>query len=342
MRRALVIVLLLALMGAFAFGVNRFFALRKAHLSSPSTPTQTHLAFILPGSLYLAQHGTIYRLSKGAFTELHLPNAGTWMQPSIVPGTSNIVAVARTASYSDVYLIDGAGNVIKQLSHNATKSSTIQLNHWMFWPHVAGDGRSVFVSYDSPKTTASFEIEFAIWAGTLDGQIVTRQWTDPFGYTGGDVQPQPLANGGLLYAKYEINNGQVYSRLAIQPKPRADPAYLTNDVDDCSQPAVSPDNTQLAMVCAGGTGLQSTRLEVAPLTGTTLGAPRVLVENCLCSSPSWAPDGTGLAYLAPADVTGHFQLWWLANAGGAAPKPPKAVTQGLDLDATSPAAWSAT
>jgi hypothetical protein len=57
------------------------------------------------------------------------------MQPAIVPGTQDIVAVARTAAYSNMYLVDGnTGQVLRQLSHNQTASATIQLNHWMFGP----------------------------------------------------------------------------------------------------------------------------------------------------------------------------------------------------------------
>ena len=116
--------------------------------------------------------------------------------------------------------------------------------------------------------------------------------------------------------------------------------YLTDATEDCAQPAVSPGGTMVAMVCTNGTGLQSTSLDVAPLQGTTLGTPQVLVANCLCSAPAWAPDGSGLAYLAPADATGHFQLWWIAGAGTAAAKAPRQVTTQLDFDATSPPAWT--
>lgn len=342
MRRLLTIIVLLALMGAFAFGVNRFFALRKAHVAAASTPTVSKPAFVLPGTIYVAQQGVMYRLNKGTFTALHLPGSGTWMQPAIVPGTNNIVAVLRTAAYSDVYLIDGVrGAVVSQLSHNATSSSTIQLNHWMFWPRVSADGQTLYVSYDAPKSSQSYEIEFAVWAGPLAGNIAAKQWTDPFSYTGGDVSPVPLPAGGLLYSKYEIDGGNVFTRVAIETRARADPLYLTEATDDCGQPALSPDGTQLAMVCIGGTGLQSTRLEVVPLTGNKLGAPRTVVDSCLCSSPQWSPDGKSLVYYAPADATGHFQLWWIDGAAGLTPKPPKPVTQNLDLDATSPAAWAA-
>src|SRR5207302_6256802 len=114
---------------------------------------------------------------------------------------------------------------------------------------------------------------------------------------------------------------------------------LTKSDDDCSQPALSPDATSVAMVCTGGTGLQSTRLEVAPLTGTTLGAPRVLVTNCLCASPAWAPDGSGIVYYAPSDVTGNFEMWWIKSAAGPVAHAPQQVTRGLDFDALSPPAW---
>ncbi len=340
MRRALTIVVLLALMGGFAYGVNRFLASRQHAIVNASTPTATHPAFSLPGTVYLAQNGVMYRLHGGTFTRMNLPGGGQWMQPALVPGGSNLLAVLRTAAYSEVFLIDADGNILRQLSHNQTSSKTIQLNHWMFWPHVAADGTTFYVSYDSPKSLSSYQIAFAVWRGSLTGALVATQVTDPFGYTGGDVEATPLANGDVLYAKYQINNGQVYSRIAIQTKPLATPVYLTSATDDCGEPAVSPDGTHVAMVCTGGTGLQSTRLEVASLQGTTLGTPAVLVNHCLCASPAWSPDSASLVYYNPVDATGHFQLWWLP-AAATAPQAPRAMTQTLDFDATSPPAWSA-
>jgi Tol biopolymer transport system component len=343
MRRFVAVMALLALMGAFAFGVNRFLASRRAHIpseSSVSAPTETRTAVALPGTVFVAQHGGIYALANGYFTKLHLPGGGTWMQPSIIPGGESILAVQRTDAYSDVYMVDASAGVTSRLSHNATTSKVLQLNHWMFWPRVAADGQTVYVSYDSPKSQASYEIDFAVWQGTIDGNLTARQVTDPFGYTGGDVDAVPLSGGGILYSKYQISGGQVYSRIAIQTRPLADPVYLTSSTDDCAQPALSPDGSSLAMVCSGGTGLQSTRLEVASLTGTTLGALRVLESGCLCAAPAWAPDGSGLLYYAPADASGHFQLWWIARAAGSAPRAAQQVTNNLDFDALSPPAWS--
>ena len=47
-----------------------------------------------------------------------------------------------------------------------------------------------------------------------------------------------------------------------------------------------------------------------------------------------------LLYLAPADATGHFQLWWLNKATALTPALPKQVTTNLDFDATSAPAWA--
>ena len=341
MRRLPTILVLLVLMAGFAFGVNRYFASRQAHLAQAAAPSETTTLLTLPGTMFIASNGDLYRLSGSQLTDLHMPAAlCAWTQPAIIPGSGNILAVARTAAYSEVYLLSGTGQILQKLSHNQTKSSTIQLNHWMFWPRMASDGSTVYLSYDAPKTTQSYEIDFAIWRGAVGGNLVARQWTDPFGYTGGDVEAVPLANGDVLYAKYEISGGNVYSRLAMQTKAMADPVYLTQDTQDCAQPAVSPDGASVAMICTNGTGLQSTSLEVASLTGTTLGTPHVLVGGCICSAPSWAPDGSGLAYLAPADATGHFQLWWIAGAAGPTPAAAKQVTTKLDLDATAPPAWT--
>jgi len=344
MRRALTTVVLLALMAAFGFGVNRFLASKRHAAQAQAAvakPTQVKPAFILPGTLYLAQHGDIYRLHAGTFADLHLPNKGTWMQPAVVPGTTNIVAVLRTDAYSDLYLISSSGATLQQLTHNATSSRTIQLNHWVYWPAVAADGNTIYVSYDSPKTTDSYRIDFAVWKGVLNGVVTAHELTVPFQYTGGDVKATPMSSGNVLYAKYQISGVNVFSRIALQTKPLAFPVDLTAVTDDCGQPALSPDETLVAMLCEGGTGLQSTRLEVAPLTGSVLGAPRVLVDNCLCAAPVWAPDGSGLVYDAPADASGHFQLWWIAGAAGVKPKAPRAVTDTLDLDALSPVAWIA-
>src|SRR5437868_7231283 len=195
-------------------------------------------------------------------------------------------------------------------------------------------------------------------------QSQARRLTDPYYYTGGDISPIPLAGGGLLFVRHSIDpSTAVHSRIYYQSRPLAIAKPLTTEADDCSQAALSPDGSQLAMVCSRGK--QTAALEIASFTGTTLGPARVLLEGGLYASPAWSPDGKALAYFAPQGQAGHFQLWWLplpvaatpsstiaaspptsasARASSSvAPTPtapaPVQVTEGVDLSATSPPAW---
>jgi hypothetical protein len=345
MRRALTIVVLLALMAGFGLGVNRLIASRKHQIPTEQSvfkPTATRPTIVLPGTLYLAQNGDIYRLSDGFFTDLHLSTAsGLWMQPAYIPNSQDIVAVLRAAEFSNVYLLSSQGAILRRLSNNANPHlDTVYLNHWMFYPHMGADGNTIFFSYDQPKNSGSYAVDFSVWSGTLSGKLAATQLSNSNPFTGGDVDPTPMANGAVMYSKFAIGSGNAFSQIAIQLKPLGRPTLLTTPAQDCGQPAPSPDGTKVAMICIGGTGLQSTRLEIATLTAGKLGVPQTLVDNCLCSAPVWAPDGSGLVYYNTADATGHFELWWIKGALSAAPSPPLQVTTNLDFDASSPPSWS--
>ena len=99
-------------------------------------------------------------------------------------------------------------------------------------------------------------------------------------------------------------------------------------------PQLSPDLTQLAMVCLNGP--RTSQLVVAPFSNQQLGPRDVWVEGTLASAPAWSPDSTGLAYLAPGadDPGGGFQLW---SVGVNAPS--RQLTSGLSFDALSPPVW---
>lgn len=342
MRRAALIVVVLVAWSAFGFGVYHFLGSHKSTFTASHpvvAPTEETPTFSLPGTIYVSQGGHMYMLHGGQFTDMNLPgSAGAWMQPALA-GSGRLLLVARAAEYSNVYLWSPAAP-LKQLTDNASRTGKVENNAWSYWPHLAADGTTVVLGYDGPKV-GTFEVHFAVWSGPLAGKLESRQWTTPSTYTGGDVSPEPLPNGGVVYASYFINSSeQIVSRVAMVSRPGATPVYLTDAADDCNAPAVSPDGMQLAVVCTSDT--QTARLEVIPLSAGVPGPPRTLVSSCLCASPAWSPDGTSLLYLAPADATGHFQLWWIDRAAAATPAPPKQVTTTLDLEATSPPAWSAT
>jgi Tol biopolymer transport system component len=362
--RRLAAILFVPLMVAFGSGVYLYLGTLKSKVvkEHAQLPTVTKPKFVLPGTMFVVQEGRLFKLSQGSFTEIG--PSGDWSQPTLTPDHTRLVAVSRGGASSDLYLLDLDGQVVKRLTRN--DSRILDANHWAYYPRVSPDGASLFFSFDSPKLVKNVApgVDLSVWSMPLNGaQSQARRWTDPYWYTGGDVAPIPLAGGALLYVRHSIDpSTAVHAQIYYQSRPFSLGKPLTSTADDCSQPALSPDATQLAMVCSHGK--QTASLEVAPFNGATLGPARVLLDSGLFASPVWSPDGKALAYLAPAGAAGHFQLWYLPLAPPAAsavaaaspstsaslgltPRPtptpappaPVQVTQGVDLTATSPPAW---
>ncbi len=343
--RRVAVILFVPVMLAFGSGVYLYLGTLKSKVvqERPQLPTLTKPKFVLPGTMFVVQAGRLFKLEAGGFSEVG--PAGEWSQPTLTPDHTRMVAVLRGGASSDLYLLDLGGHVLKRLTKN--DSRYLDSNHWAFYPRISPDGANVVYSFDSPKTNG---VDLSVWSMPLNGaQSQARRLTDPYYYTGGDISPIPLAGGGLLFVRHSIDpSTAVHSRIYYQSRALAIAKPLTTEADDCSQAALSPDGTQLAMVCSHGK--QTAALEVAPFTGTALGPPRVLLDGGLYASPAWSPDGKALAYFAPQGQAGHFQLWWLPLAVTPTPSPsvaptptpasaPVQVTEGVDLSATSPPAW---
>jgi Tol biopolymer transport system component len=322
--------LLVLAMVAFGFAVYLGLGLFKGSSERrATTPTSEKPLAPLPGTLFLAQEGSLYRLSGSTFTQLGLP-PGTWSQPALLPGTSQLVAVLRDAQSSDLYLIRTDGTVVKQLTRDA--SGSIDRNRWAFYPRPSADGQTLYYSFDRPKE--GYRVDLNIWSMPLPGtQAQAQQRSFANDYSGGDTYPVPLSGGGLVYAKYGVDNNSIVSQLWLQLRRGSTGQALTKPEDDCGQPALSPDVTKLAMICTHGA--QTGALLVADFDGTELAARRVLVASGQSASPSWSPDGSQIAFLSPADTQGRFQLWTVDLTGKVT-----RVTSNLDFDATSAPAWS--
>ena len=366
--RRVAAILFLPMMFAFGSGVYLYLGTLKSKVvkTAAQKPPATKPRLALPGTIFVVQDGRLFKLKDGSFTEIG--RGGDWSQPTLTPDHTHLVAVLRGNLSSDLYLLDLDGHVVKRLTKN--DSRYVELNHWAFYPRVSPDGSTLFYSYDGPKhVDAAPGDDLSVWSMPLNGsQYQARRRSDPFFYTGGDASPIPLSATAFLFVQHSIDQSTaVHSQIRLQSrigdlvgKP------LTALADDCSQPALSPDGTQLAMICTGGK--QTARLEVASFNGTSLGPARILIDGGLYASPAWSPDGQALAYFAPSGAAGHFELWWLAvpvaptpsptptatpshapSAGGAASSivvpslpvtpVPVQVTQGVDLNATSPPAW---
>lgn len=349
------------------FAAHRNAAASRASRPGQEPATQGPLGR-LPGTLYLVQDGTLYRLRRGTFTPL-LAAGGTasWSMPAVSPSGQNLVVVRRDSGYSDLYLVDASGKSRTQLTHDA--SSTVELNHWALYPRLGADGSTVWFSYDPKDGFSDYNVVLAVWSMSLGGAADMRRWTTPNDYTGGDVQPVPLASGGLIYTKYALDTSlnRIMGQLWLAPGAGEAGQALTPSADDCSQPALSPDGSRLAMICTGGTQVAS--VQVAAFDGAALGPRQVVVSGQLAAQPTWSPDGQSLVYVAAQGISGHFQLWLqqvpsphAAQTGSkpaqrgvqaAAPNPavaassptptplpqPVQLTSNLDFDATSTIAW---
>jgi hypothetical protein len=322
-RRLLVPVLLVAMI-AFGWFVYSTLSAHRSRVvtTSAEAPSHTKSMIKLPGTIIVAQQGTLYRFQDGTFTPIA---QGGWVQPAVNPAHSQLVAAKRGADVSDLYLMDTDGHVLRQLTRDTSRVT--QLNHWAFYPSFSPDGKTIFYSYDPKDPNNAFRVDLAVYAQPLSRpQAQARRWTTPNFFTGGDIQPVPLGSTGpLLYSKFDIDKaGKLFSQLWLQSRPGVPGRALTAPADDCSQPAMSPDGTRLAMICASGQ--QTTRLEVASFNGIRLGPPQVLVEGTP-ADPAWSPDGNSLVYYSPVAPSGHFQLFSVNVPASPAPSPPARVGQ---------------
>jgi hypothetical protein len=308
----------------------------------PTAGSPRPTAFTLPGTLYLAQSGAIYSLSVGRFHQLTGDDG--WMQPSLFADGNHLLVVRRTAFYSDVFVLGRFGQVVRQVTNNAApprNSLDTTAMHWSFYPRLSSDQRTLFMSYDEPKF--GYDTQFSIWAMPSDGSNLSgaKLWTNSNDYTGGDIAPIPLLAGGIMYTKFSYGpDGNRVGQLwhTTRPTPYGTEGQpLTTTFDDCMEPSLSPDGTQVAMICTYEK--QGANLVVASWNGSSLGSLKTTLINQLIAQPTWAPDGSGIAYLAPAEAGGPFQLWFLPKeAYNPPPSPSPVPTPGGPYNGTLPSA----
>lgn len=339
----------------------------------PTAATPRTQAFYLPGTLYLAQSGALYSVTAGRFHQL-TPEAG-WSMPSLLPDSTGLVAVKNGGYWSDVFVLNLFGTRTGQLTSNQSRygMSDPSLNHWSLYPRVSADGHTLWMTYDGLKCDGCYDVSPAIYTMPVGGSMrQARAWTDGGNYSGGDQQPIP-ASGGVIYTKYDFAStydanldSKLVGMLWFTSRPNAVGRMLTSPGEDCRSPALSPDGTQVAMICTYEK--QVSYLAIASWNGSSLGARRLIITDQLVAQPTWAPDGSGIAFFAPGVPAGPFQLWFLPKAAYQPPPPPPPpsptpggphngplpspspapapppvkpieITTNAGFDATSPMAW---
>ena len=335
--RALVAIALVLAMWAFGVGVYQTAGYLKANHARVQKPTQT-AGLVLPGTIFVVQSGAIYRYEGGRFSQI--TSESGWTQPAINPTGSSLIAVRRQPNRTDLYLLNTYGRVETKLTDDG--SSVVEDNHWAFYPRFTPGGSQILFDFDPKDPYNSYRVDLAIFASpAYPSAAGWVQWTYPNYYTGGDVTPVPLRGGGLIYTKFSIDDqSKVHSQVWYQARVGDAGTALTDPAADCLQPALSADEREVAMVCTNGPP-QTAELRWATFNPATLtlGTPTVLVKDGLVASPSFAPDGKTIAYLAPAEPGGGFQLWTVMVARSASPSPVE-ISSTLDLDATSAPVWT--
>jgi hypothetical protein len=346
-----------------------------APVLSPVKVTPKPQAFVLPGTLYIAQGGAIYSYSANTFQQL-TPAEG-WMQPAAYPDGTGLIAVRRFGGHSDIYLLRRTGAVNLRLTDNQASARDrwdTGANAWSFYPRLSADQHTFYMSYDGPKYAGNgyYDVDMSIWAVPVGAPVRQgKLWTNPNNYTGGDMQPVPVAGGGIIYTKYSYD--QSFNRVSQLWYTNRAGSYgkpLTPQEASCAQPSISPDGGSIAMICTYGK--QVADLTIGKWDGSNLSAFRNVLAGQMVAQPIWAPDGSGIAYLAPGGPSAPFQLWFLPkNAydppapspvptptptpggphNGPLPSPtptpapppvvvkPIQITTNLGFDATSPLAW---
>lgn len=319
---------------AFGIGVHHAAGMLRANQQSVHKPTDVS-ATPLPGTLYVVQAGAIYRFQHGNFTQITKEDG--WMQVAPAPN-KQLVAVRRQTNFSDLYLLTTDGKQVAQLTRNYVPGAA-ESNHWSFYPRFSPDGTTLFYDYDPKSPYNNYQVDLAIYASPADPNARgSVEWTRPNPLTGGDVNPVPLRSGGLLFTKYSIDDSfQVRAQVWVQARPGTAGQALTAPELGCGQPALSPDEKSIAMVCTKGSN-QAAELDVASFDAATLsvGSPATVVANQMVASPAFSPDGKMVAYLAPAVPGGQFQLWTVDSSG---PTSVRDITTDLGLDSTSAPAW---
>ena len=166
----------------------------------PTVSSPRAQSLVLPGTLYLTQSGALYDLAAGRFHQL--TGEEGWTQPSATPDGNSLLAVRQNALFSDVYVLNRFGRVQRQVTDNAShqRFQDIGYNYWSFYPRLSPDGQTLWMTYDGLKCHPEcFDVSLAVWAMPFNGNIrQAHAWTDGGYYTGGDVQPIPIAGGVML------------------------------------------------------------------------------------------------------------------------------------------------
>ena len=155
-RQLLAAAVSLGLMALFGLGVYAALGTLQTKTTTAVVPTQEQALVDLPGTIFLAQGGSIYSLHNLTFTKLNAP-AGNWVQVAPAPN-GDVIGVDKGNGYSNVYLLSPTGRVLRTLLSDS--SSSYFNNHFAYYPRVSPNGQSLFYSWNWIDPYANYNVDF--------------------------------------------------------------------------------------------------------------------------------------------------------------------------------------
>jgi Tol biopolymer transport system component len=317
--------------------------------AGPPGMTLANAAASLPGRLLFVADANVWLLERGQLRAVTTDRVSR--QPSWSRDGLHIALTKLWTSGADLWTMDADGRNAQELT-DFTYRQDAQQNYALQPIWSADNSRLYFLSQEGTPDTQ-------LWQVTLADK--RRQRFLAHGERFGGIDRPRLSPDGrtLAVASFQPgrgNGGQTHrSQIWTYTLPSGPWRQLTEAPGGAYDPEWAPDGRLAYVVRAPDAGRSTGRHDVWTMRADGTGQ-RPITTSGLNRAPSWAPDGTWLAFLSAR--TGTFDVWAVPMTSDAAPalgigasttavsSPTAAplavarqVTQNGALDTTSGLAW---